>query len=302
LKVGQLSGAVIQISHIKCSGRGQWNLMRQRLNLLDRARADGMQVYADAYPYERSSTTTDLLLPDWAVADKRAGVRLAGGNQQTRQRLRQDILNKLQTDGWQGLTHVRLVAGRQEWIGRTLAEIPVSAKSLDQQVENLIEISLRGGAQAIYADMNEADVASALSYEFSVFGSDSAVRDPEGDYRPHPRGSGTFPRIFKLYVREKGLVGLSQAVRKSSGLAAEIFGLEKRGHLTAGEFADAVIFDPSTVEDRADYDRPFAEPIGIEYVIVNGVVTVEHGSFTKNQPAGLPLRKSNETISSSSRK
>lgn len=290
LKIGRLSGAVVQISHIKCSGRGQWHSMRQRLNLLDQARDYGKQAYFDAYPYERSSTTTDILLPDWALADKRAGVRQAAGDKHARQKLRQDILNKLQADGWRELTHVSLVAGRQEWIGRTLAEVPVQAKSLDQQVENLIEISLRGGAQAIYADMNSSDVELALTNEFCVFGSDSAVRDPDGDYKPHPRGSGTFPRIFKYYVREKGLIGLSQAIRKASGLAAEIFGLEKRGHLTSGDLADVIIFDLSTIEDRADYDQPFAEPLGIEYVIVNGIVTVDHGSFTKNPPSGSPLR------------
>jgi N-acyl-D-aspartate/D-glutamate deacylase len=290
LAVGKQSGAVVQISHLKCSGRGQWGSMSRRLNLLDEARASGLRVFADAYPYERSSTTTDILLPDWAVADKRAGVRQAASNQQIRQRLRQDILNKLRADGWQELRHVRLVAGRKEWIGRTLAEVPVPANTLDGQIENLIEVSLRGGAQAIYADMNEADVAGALSNQFCIFGSDSAVRDPEGDYRPHPRGSGTFPRIFKLYVRETGKLELSQAVHKASGLAAAILGLDGRGTLSTGAWADIVIFDLSTIEDRADYDQPFAEPVGIEYVIVNGSVAVDHGMLTDNPPTGAALR------------
>lgn len=291
LNIGKQSGAVVQISHIKCSGRRQWGSMGRRLNLLAEARATGLRVYADAYPYERSSTTTDILLPDWAVADKRAGVRQAAINQQARQKLKRDILSKLQADGWHSLAHVKLAAGRKEWIGKTLAEVPVPAITLDQQVENLIEVSLRGGTQAIYSDMNETDVAEAVSDEFCVFGSDSAVRDPNGDYRPHPRGSGTFPRIFARYVRENGRLSLAQAVRKASGMVAEIFGLKERGHLVSGEWADVVIFDLSTIEDRADYDQPFAEPLGIDYVIVNGVVTVAHGSFTENAPAGMALRR-----------
>ncbi|MEP7337134.1 MAG: D-aminoacylase [Acidobacteriota bacterium] len=290
LAVGKQSGAVVQISHLKCSGQGQWGSMSRRLNLLDEARASGLRVFTDAYPYERSSTTTDILLPDWAVANKRAGVKLAAGNQAARQRLRQDILNKLRADGWQELRHVRLVAGRPEWIGRTLAEVPVPAGTLDGQIENLIEVSLRGGAQAIYADMNEADVAEALSNPFCVFGSDSAVRDPEGDYKPHPRGSGTFPRIFKLYVRETGKLELSQAVHKASGLPAAILGLEGRGFLSTGAWADIVIFDLSAIEDRSDYDQPFAEPVGIEYVIVNGSVAVDHGMLADNPPTGAALR------------
>lgn len=291
LNVGKQSGAAVQISHIKCSGRRQWDSMRRRLNLLDEARAAGLRVYADAYPYERSSTTTDILLPDWAVADKRAGVRQSAANQQTRQKLKRDILNKLETDGWHSLAHVKLAAGRKEWIGKTLAEIPVPAATLDRQVENLIEVSLRGGAQAIYTDMNDADVVVAISNEFCVFGSDSAVRNPEGDYRPHPGGSGTFPRVFARYVRENGRLSLAQAARKASGLSAEIFGLKERGHLIAGEWADVVIFDLSTIEDRADYDQPFAEPLGIAYVIVNGVLTVDHGTFTGNSPAGTAIRR-----------
>lgn len=296
LTVGRRAGAVTQISHLKCSGRSQWRSMSRRLALLAQARADGLRVYTDVYPYERSSTTTDILLPDWAVADNRAGLRKTVGDQASQQRLRHDILSKLQAEGWRDLSHVSLVAGRREWIGHTLAQAPKSAVTLDQQIDNLITVSLRGGAQAIYADMNEADVALALADEFCAFGSDSAVRDPDGDYLPHPRGAGAFPRIFKIQVRETGLLDLPRAVRKASGLAAEIFGLEERGHLVAGAWADVVIFDPATIEDRADYEQPFAEPRGIDYVIVNGVIAVAHGSFTEQPPAGRGLRRA-QTLS-----
>jgi N-acyl-D-aspartate/D-glutamate deacylase len=290
LTVGRRAGAVTQISHLKCSGRSQWRSMSRRLELLAQARAAGMRVYADAYPYERSSTTTDVLLPDWALANNRAGLRKTVRDQASRQRLRQDILSKLQADGWRDLSHVSLVAGRREWIGLTLAQAPKPAGTLNQQIENLIAVSLRGSVQAIYADMNVADVTLALADDFCAFGSDSAVRDPDGDYLPHPRGAGTFPRIFKIQVRDTGLLDLPRAVRKASGLAAEIFGLEERGHLTPGAWADVVIFDPEAIEDRADYDQPFAEPRGIDYVIVNGVVVVAHGSFTERPPAGRALR------------
>ncbi len=290
LTIGRQAGAVVQISHLKCSGRGQWQTMSDRLRVLDEARAAGMRVYVDAYPYARSSTTTDILLPDWAVADKRAGLRAAAVDPATRQRLRADVLNKLTQDGWRELEFVRLVAGRAEWIGRTLASVPAPAATLEQQVENLIAISLRGGAQAVFADMDEDDVALALTDPFCVFGSDSAVRDPEGDYLPHPRGAGTFPRIFKHYVRERGVLELAQAVRKASGQAAEIFGLRERGQLLTGYWADVVIFNPDTIEDRADYEQPFAEPLGIDYVIVNGALVIERGVLTPNRNAGMALR------------
>ena len=292
IKIGQTAGAITQISHIKCSGRGQWHTMADRLLLLDQAREAGLQIYTDVYPYDQSSTTTDILLPDWALANERAALRRVGKDTEARQILREAIAAKLSRDGWHSLSYVRLVAGKPNWIGHTLAEVPLAAATLDRQIDNLIEISLRGGAQAIYADMNEYDVRLALADSHSVFGSDSAVRDPEGSYKPHPRGSGTFPRIFRRYVYQTGEIKLSEAVRKASGLPAEIFGLQNRGHLQEGEWADIVIFDLERIEDRADYDQPFAEPVGISYVIVNGVITVEKGSFTGEPPSGRSLRNS----------
>lgn len=290
LLIGEQAEAVTQISHLKCSGQTQWHTMPRRLQMIEAARAAGLRVFTDLYPYDRSSTTTDILLPDWAVAEKRAGLQQAAQHAQARQRLRADIWQKLTQDGWLNLRHVQLISGRPEWRGHTLAEVPTFALTLDAQIENLIEVSLRGGAQAIYADMNEDDVAAALTAEFSVFGSDSAVRDPESDYRPHPRGSGAFPRIFSHFVRKTNQLTLSQAVRKASGLAAEIFGLGQRGHLQAGEWADIVIFDPQTIEDTADYDQPLAEPRGIDYVIVNGALIIESRSFTNAAPNGNVLR------------
>ena len=268
--------------------------MAQRLALLDEARRQGQTVGVDFYPYARSSTTTDVLLPDWALKENRAGLREVAKSQAVRRKLRDEILSKLSADGWDDLRFVKLAAGRTEWIGKTLAEVPVAASDVQQQVENLIEISLRGGAQAVYADMNDQDVAVVAAYQFCVFGSDSAVRDPTADYLPHPRGCGTFPRIFRRYVIEQGLLTIEAAVHKASGQAAELFRLRDRGFLRPGYWADLVVFDPNKIEDRADYDQPFAPPLGIDYVIVNGVITVEHGNFTSNGPGGMPVPRGNE--------
>ncbi len=290
LEIGRRSGAPTHISHFKCSGRTEWRSMPGRLKMLDDARAAGQRVTIDVYPYDRSSTTTDVLLPDWAVKDGREGLRQAGQNAQARRRLHADIRAALLQEGWRDLTHVRLAAGRPEWIGRTLAEAPVASADLERQIENLIDISLRGGAQAIYADMYEEDVATVIQDPFSVFGSDSAVRDPALLYKPHPRGSGTFPRIFNRYVKGGQALDLSRAVYKASGQAAEIFGLRERGRLKPGAWADIVIFDLDAIRDVADYEQPFAAPSGIDYVIVNGTIAVDHGNLTGNRPAGAGIR------------
>ena len=291
LEIGRRAGAFTHISHFKSSGRSEWNSMAKRLKLLDDARAAGQRVTIDAYPYDRSSTTTDVLLPDWALRDGREGLRQAGQSAAARHRLHADIRAALLQDGWRDLTHVRLAAGRPEWIGRTLAEVPVASGDVDRQIENLIDISLRGGAQAIYADMNEDDVAMVIRYPFGVFGSDSAVRDPALLYKPHPRGSGTFPRVFNRYVRHEQALDVSQAVHKASGQAAEIFGLRERGRLKPGAWADIVVFDLNAIRDVASYDQPLASPSGIDYVIVNGTVVVDHGNLSGNRPAGVGVRR-----------
>ena len=291
LEIGRQSGAPTQISHFKSTGPRQWHSIGQRLELVDEARATGQTVTIDVYPYARSSTTTDVLLPDWAVKDSRSGLRQVSASTQIRQQLHADIVSRMNEEGWKDLSFVRLAAGRPEWIGKTLAEAPALAPDLNQQVENLIDISLRGGAQAVYADMDEQDVAQVAAYPYCVFGSDSAVRDPTAQYQPHPRGCGTFPRIFSRYVRAEGLLAMAQAVHKASGQAAQILGLADRGILRSGYWADIVVFDPNSIEDKADYDKPFAEPVGLDYVIVNGVVAVDHGALTSEKAAGMPLRR-----------
>lgn len=290
LEIARQAGAALEISHFKSSGLRQWRTIGSRLALLDEARARGQNVSIDVYPYTRSSTTTDILLPDWAVKDHRSGLRQVSTSGDLRQRLHADIVSRLTEEGWKDLLFVRLVAGRPEWIGKTLAQVPVAAQNLSEQVENLIDVSLRGGAQAVFDDMDEQDVAQVATYPYSVFGSDSAVRNPSADYLPHPRGYGTFPRIFSKYVRDEGLLSLASAIHKASGQAAEIFHLANRGILTPGNWADVVVFDPVSIQDKADYDQPFAHPLGIDYVIVNGVVVVDHENLTSNDPAGLPIR------------
>jgi N-acyl-D-amino-acid deacylase len=291
LEIGRQAQIATQISHFKSTGPRQWHTILEKLDLLDEARANGQTITIDVYPYTSSSTTTDVLLPDWALKDSRSGLRQAVRSPEVRQKLHLDIATRLITEGWKDLSFVRLAAGRPEWIGKTLTQVPKMTTDFNEQIENLIDVSMRGGAQAVYASMNQDDVAQVISYPYCVIGSDSAVRDPTAQYLPHPRGSGTFPRVFKEYVKGQNLMTMAAAVHKATGQAAEIFKLGDRGLLAPGYWADAVVFDPNTIEDQASYDKPFAEPVGLDYVIVNGVVAVDHGALTSENPAGMSIRK-----------
>lgn len=297
LEVGRATHVRTHISHFKSSGPSQWQHLSDRLALVARARTGGVRVTIDAYPYDRSSTTTDVLLPDWALSDNRAALRRAQHDKAIDRKLTSDISALAAGAGWHDFRFVTIVSGRRDWLGRTVADLVEAtpgrdADTFEKQAKVLIDISARGGAQAVFADMAESDVALAIADDEAAFGSDSAVRDP-GTVRPvHPRGLGTFPRVFRKYVRETATLTIENAVRKASALAADIFGLADRGRIAQGAWADLVVFDPKRITDRATYEEPLSEPDGIDYVVVNGTVVMDHGSFTREPPAGMAVRRS----------
>jgi N-acyl-D-amino-acid deacylase len=156
---------------------------------------------------------------------------------------------------------------------------------MERQAEMILDLAASGGAQMIYFDMSEDDVEEIMKYPVTVFGSDSAVREDNMRAVPHPRGLGTFPRVFSRYVRGRRALTLEEAVRRMTSLPATIFGIKDRGRIAEGCWADLVVFDERIVEDQADYRNPLSHPKGIYVVIVNGTPVFENGRFTKAAPA-----------------
>ena len=152
---------------------------------------------------------------------------------------------------------------------------------VERQAETILELLANGGAQMIYFDMAEPDVLAIMKHPDTMFGSDSGVRLDDAPAVPHPRGSGTFPRVLSHYVRDLGLVSLPEAVRRMTSLPAQTFGLSGRGQIREEYWADLVIFDPLSISDRATYEDPLLSPTGISYVIVNGGVVIREGQLTK---------------------
>lgn len=161
---------------------------------------------------------------------------------------------------------------------------------VERQADAILDLIVKGGAQMVYFEMDEDDVVTIMKHADTMFGSDSAVRSENSESVPHPRGMGTFPRVLSRYVRDNPVFSIEEAVRRMTSLPARTFGLEGRGQITEGYWADLVVFDASRVSDLATYESPFRRPQGISRVLVNGVVILEDDHITGQTP-GRPIRR-----------
>lgn len=183
----------------------------------------------------------------------------------------------------------RIQFGKVDWYkdleGKTLEDwcrIKKIAPTPENGADLIIEAEVNGGAGAIFHAIDDADVDRIMKHPKTMIASDGRLSVP-GYGHPHPRAYGTFPRVLGHYVRERKLLTLEEAIHKMTQLPALRLGLKNRGFISAGNFADLVIFDPKTVKDKSTYEAPHQYPEGILYVIVNGTITVDNGTFTENR-------------------
>jgi N-acyl-D-amino-acid deacylase len=283
----------LHISHCKAAGRAQWGTARARLDGARQSVGKQTHLTADLYPYTAVSSTLEYLIPPEAFP-------LLGGpaakRPQNFARAVDLTLEKLRRDGWPDYSNVRVAFSEKhkEWIGRTIPDIvksgPGGAAPVRDQAAWILKNQARGDVQVIAEEMSEPDVRQLITAPDMVFGSDSSVHY-RGLGRPHPRGAGTFPRIFAEFVRDEKLLTLEDAVHRATGLAAEIFGLPERGLIREGYWADIVIFDPGRLQDRATFEDPWKPPEGIAGVVVNGSVAVR-GTKLTGALAGRPVLRS----------
>ncbi len=302
IEIGEKGGVPVQIFHIKVAGKPNWGKMPEALALVEAARARGLDVTADQYPYIAGAHPFLPLLPTWA---------LEGGVEKTMERLRdpelrgrmkRDIEQGLegwrgnyvqQTGGWGGvmISDTR-TEGNKNLIGKTLADN--GAMRGKDPAEAFFDLMLEENGQVfgILFHMNEEDVQTALRAPWVSIGSDGtalAVEGPLSEGQPHPRNFGTFPRVLGHYVRELKILPLEMAIRKMTSAGAQRLGLRDRGLLREGYWADVVVFDPERVIDKATFEDPKQYPEGIDYVLVNGTVVLENGTHTGALP-GQTLR------------
>jgi len=295
IHVGREADLPVQISHVKAAGRPNWGKVADALQLIDAARAEGLDVMADVYPYTASSTSLRTLLPDWALEGGVAAMVERLGDPDVRARIRRDVESPatgqslLDRIGWENVM-VAFSPRRKDAEGKRIAEIAASRgmDALDAALELIVAEGGKGSM--ILFQLDERDLRRALAHPAVMIGSDGSALAPYGDLaagKPHPRSYGTFPRVLGEYARNERVLPLPQAVHKMTGLPARRLGLKDRGVVAVGAKADLVVFDARRVADRATYQDPHQYPSGIEHVLVNGSFVIKDGEHTGSLPGRL---------------
>ncbi len=291
IEIGEKSNCAVQISHLKCSTKEGWGKMEEACRLIEQARARGLAVTADQYPYTASSTRLEAYtIPVWAREGGQKKLLERLGDPELGPRIRKEIAESFEKRDGADRLRIASFPKMPAYNGKSIQEI-ARAEGRDP-VEVVVGIQKEGGAQAISFSMREEDMLVAMRKDYVATASDGGARRP-GAERPHPRSYGTFPRKIGLYAIEKKEVSLALAIRSSSGLPAEILGLKDRGVLRPGAKADLVLFDPGTFRDRATFDDPNQYSTGARWVFVNGVAVIDDGRKTDALP-GRPLRLSGD--------
>jgi N-acyl-D-amino-acid deacylase len=302
LEVGARAPCPVQISHFKISARNRWGDSAVTTGLVAEARARGEAVTIDQYAYTAASTGLDIIFPSWVFdgGSEQATERLT--DPASRARVVRDMVQKAEGQGFDDFSFVQVARFEPDPSvdGKRLPEITRLSGGGDTvaaQAEQAIDMRLAGGAQLVLHKMSERDVDDIMRQPFTMFGSDSGVLDESSPGTPHPRGFGNNARVLGVYVRERGLLGLEEAIRKMTSLPAQTFRLWDRGLLRPGLAADIVVFDPGAVTDRATFDEPKRFATGMEYVIVNGRLAVDRGRLT-GERAGTVVKKVDDGRSS----
>lgn len=283
----------VEISHFKISSRKLWGQSTQTVGLVREARQRGQVVTVDQYAYTASSTSLDSRLPSWRLEGWREEGKKRLAEKSMRERVAREMKEALKAGGFKDYDYavVASYAPDASFNGKSIAAITKQVrgkKDVNSQIEQIIEMYMAGGAGMIYHGMNETDVQNIMREPFTMIASDSAVRR-FGEGVPHPRSYGNNARVLGHYVRELRVLSLEDAIRKMTSLPAQTFNLRDRGLVREGFAADLVIFDDSTIADRATFEQPHQYPAGISYVIVNGASVLADGKLTGARP-GQALR------------
>lgn len=287
VEIGRSSGMPVHISHLKVVGKKNWGMSRDVLSILDEYLGQGLDVTQDQYPYTASCGRLLLLFPAWAQEGGPEEMHARLADREQRARLKQALIKRIEDyyGGDAGCVVISM-APDPELGGRSLADIASDTGRRNEPAEvaeTVLELVERFPGQTqvycVFHGMSEDDVEVIMRHEYTTVGSDGWAPRP-AESHPHPRMFGTFPRVLGHYTRDRQVFTLEEAVRRMTGLPARRLGLNDRGLLREGFWADITVFNPDTVLDKATFENPAQYPVGFEYVVVNGRLVMEHGRHT----------------------
>ena len=292
IAIAEATGIPVQITHHKVIGVQNWGASIDSLRMVDAARARGIDITIDQYPYTASQTGINALIPQWAQEGGREQMLARIDSPETRQTIKHEVVDRILHDRGGG-DPKNVFISQNSWdpdmAGKNLAELAIAA-GLEPTAENaadvVFEIIRGGGATAVYHAIGPEDVDRIMQHGATAIGSDGPL-GIFGEGAPHPRQYGTFARVLGHYVRERGILSLEEAVKKMSSQSARRLGIHDRGLLTDGYFADIAIFDADTISDKATFEAPHQYAVGMKYVLVNGEIVVADGQHTGRRPGRI---------------
>jgi N-acyl-D-amino-acid deacylase len=301
MEIGRRARIPVDVIHLKIAEHKLWGKMPDLVSLITAARAQGQLVEANVYPYRAGQNNLSSIIPPWAHEGGAGAMIQRLKDPALRSRLESEILNGIPgsdwynhytaTGGWEGMLLVTLRNPKyKQFEGKRMSEvIKATGKApLDVLFELLTENG--GSVPTVYFHHAEDDMRYALKQPFVSIGSDGSAVKNEGPLaagNPHPRYYGTFPRVLGRYVREEKLISLEEAVRKMTSANAAKIRIYDRGLLRPGQWADVTVFNPNTIIDNATFEKPHQYATGVEYVIVNGKIVLEHGRHTGARPGAI---------------
>lgn len=295
IRISREANVPAEIYHFKASGKKNWNMMDAAIAKVQAARDQGLPITANMYCYTAGAASLTACIPPWAMEGGEIAMRRRLRDADNRQRILDDIRRK---NDWPNFylnagspDNVLLISFKQERLkplqGKTLAQI---AKERGKDpLETLLDLLMEDESSigTAYFITAEENIRKLVGVPWISFGSDEASQAPEGVFLkslPHPRAYGNFARVLGKYVREEKLLSLEEAIRKMTHLPATNLGLDRRGLVKEGYFADVVVFDPKTIADKATYEKPHQYAVGVKQVFVNGVPVLKDGTHTGAKP------------------
>src|SRR5213594_1696920 len=296
IRISREAGIPAEVYHIKASGEKNWPKEDQLLERIEASQKEGLKIRANMYTYTAAGTGLDACLPPWTEDGGYPALFKRLRDPATREKIAAEVSKD--SDEWENLyigagspDRILLVGFKSEKLkpltGKSLAEAAkMREKDPITTIMDLISED-QSRIESIYFLMSEENVKKELAKAWISFGSDEASQAPEGVFlksNPHPRAYGNFARVLGKYLRDEKVIPMKEAIRRLSGLPATNLGLDHRGFLKEGMFADVVVFDPATIADRATFDKPHQYAVGVKHVFVNGVQVLKDGEHTGAKP------------------